>query len=219
MAIQAWLALFGSGRTTGLVVDSGDGVSHAVPIYQGYVLAHGIVRVEVAGKDLTECMMQLLAERGYGPLISSPELARDVKEKLCYVASDFDLERQTCQESSALEKTYLLPDDENITIAEERFRVPELLFRPSLIGLEGVGVHEAVFQALLQCDQDAREELFANVVLAGGTTMFPGLAQRLTQELTTLAPLGMTARVVAPPGRSSDLATWFLGPLELSEFE
>merc|ERR1711916_370343 len=193
VAIQAVLSLYASGRTTGIVLDSGDGVSHTVPIYEGYALPHAILRLDLAG--------------------------RDVKEKLCYIALDYDTELKSTAESSDKEKTYELPDGNIITVGAERFRCAEVLFQPSFIGKEASGIHDTSFQSIMKCDVDIRKDLYANVVLSGGTTMFQGIGERMTKELTALAPSTMKIKVVAPPERK--YSVWIGGSIlsSLSTFQ
>ncbi|KAI3800011.1 hypothetical protein L1987_35317 [Smallanthus sonchifolius] len=194
--------MFETFNVPGTVLDSGDGVSRVVPIYEGYALPRAIHRLDLGGRDLTDSLMKILTGRGYlFTTISEREIICDMKEKLAYVALNFEQELETARSSSYVEKNYELPDGEVITIGAERFRCAEVLFRPSLIGMEAGGIHEMTFKSIMKSDVDIRKDLYGNIVLSGGSTMFPGIADRMRKEITALAPSGMDVKVIASPER------------------
>jgi actin len=206
------LSLYERERSSGIVLDFGYGFGQIVPIYKGQVLSNAIGRVNLTESDLTNYLMKLLIERGYSfTTLAEREIVRDIKEKLCYVAEDFDAEMQKASQSSELDRNYELPDGQVITIGAERFCCPEILFQPSLIDLNSEGIHVATYESIMKCDVGVRKDLYANIVLSGGTTLFNGIEERLKNEIFRLVPPTMKSNIIAPPERK--YSAWLGGSL------
>jgi len=187
IAIQAVLTLYAQGLQTGVVVDSGDGVTHICPVFDGFALPHLTRRLDIAGRDITRYLIKLLLLRGYAFNHSADfETVRLMKEKLCYVGYDIDQEQKLALETTVLVEQYTLPDGRVIRMGGERFGAPEALFQPHLINVEGVGIAELLFNTIQAADIDTRPEFYKHIVLSGGSTMYPGLPSRLEREMKQL---------------------------------
>ena len=187
VAIQAVLALYAQGLSSGVVVDSGDGVTHIVPVYESVVLSHLTRRLDVAGRDVTRHLIDLLSRRGYAfNRTADFETVRQIKEKLCYVSYDLDLDTKLARETTVLVESYELPDGRTIKVGQERFEAPECLFQPGLVDVEQPGVGELLFNTVQSADVDIRSSLYKAIVLSGGSSMYPGLPSRLEKELKQL---------------------------------
>jgi len=187
IAIQAVLTLYAQGLLTGVVVDSGDGVTHIVPVYEGFSLPHLTRRLNVAGRNITRYLIKLLLLRGYAfNRTADFETVRQIKEQYCYVGYDLELEKRLALETTVLIEKYTLPDGRIIKIGAERFEAPEALFNPNLVDVEMPGMGDMVFDCINKADIDTRAEFYNHIVLSGGSTMYPGLPSRLEKEIRRL---------------------------------
>ncbi|XP_034019893.1 actin-related protein 2-B [Thalassophryne amazonica] len=187
VAIQAVLTLYAQGLLTGVVVDSGDGVTHICPVYEGFSLPHLTRRLDIAGRDITRYLIKLLLLRGYAFNHTADfETVRMLKEKLCYVGYNIEQEQRLATETTYLVETYTLPDGQQVKVGGERFGAPEALFQPHLINMEGAGVAELLFNTIQAADIDLRADFYKHIVLSGGSTMYPGLPSRLEREIKQL---------------------------------
>ena len=192
------LALYGTGRTTGVVIDCGDGVTDICCFTEGYAWPNGHISLGIGGQDVTTYLQKCLNERGYSFGFSvGNKVVRDIKEKHGYVALDFDEEMKKAKQNKC-NVNYDLSSGEKITISSERFRCSEILFNPQLWNFEFSGIHKALFKSVLNCgDEETRKTLFENIVLSGGTTMFPGFSERIEKEITRFVPEKTKVHVIS----------------------
>jgi len=256
--VQAILSLYASGRTTGVVLDSGDGVTSAVPVYEGFTLPTSITRMDLGGRDVTDYLSLLLRKNAGLTMTTSAEreIVKEMKEKICYVAINIEqYEKELAGGASGVgsrssgvgsggvtgsagadkggvsatsassaadllsgvsddfepELPYKLPDGSTIMVGSEKFRAPEILFNPALIGKEDAGMAHCVVDCISKCDLDLRRTLFGHITLAGGSTLFDGFGDRLLSEVKRLAPRDTKIKIWAPPDRM--VSTWIGGSI------
>ena len=206
------LSMYSSGKTTGIVCDVGDGTTHVCPVYEGFGIPNAIAKLDMAGRDLTHFLSRMLLEKGVNLSTSAEqEIVRDIKEKLCYTALDYTQEMSDWRTSSALfEQRYELPDGEIIKIDSQRFRCSEALFQPKLVGREARGVHQMIHDSIMFSPLDSRKDLFANILLTGGSTMFPGFPDRIKKELGQMT---RKVQIKIDASQNRKYSTWIGGSI------
>ena len=207
------LALYANGKTTGTVVDIGYQTTSFVPIYEGFVLNHAVTKEDTGRKDLTDFFCHIIGQRKDNPKFTNEgqkSMINELKEKICEVAEDYDSQIKKCLDSRTLE-TYPLPDGSKVYIAQEKYQCPELLFQPQFFQRDHYGLHEQTFKSIKRCDEDIEKDLFQNVVLCGGSSLFLKIRKKFEKELQSLAPTGKTVKVIAPPERK--YSSWLGGAI------
>jgi len=211
IANQSVLALYASAKTTGMVVDCGEGVTHFSPIYDGYVQEHCAARFDIAGQNITEYLQNLLKDRGYNMSTTlEKEIVRDLKEKLCFVSTNY----QKDMKAENLGEDYKLPDGSIIHIENERCACTEILFQPhELLDIDRGGIHELCHEAMQGTDIDLRASMRENIVLCGGTTLLPGFSERLKKELKKLLPPAAHVSISQNEATEKRYAVWIGGSI------
>lgn len=207
---QAVLSLYAQGKTTGIVMDVGDGVTQVVPIVEGFTVRGGaaIQRQDLGGRDVTTYLMQLLRRQGYHSLHTSAEfqIVKTIKEKFCSKVSEKPLSEKGIAEEVSLYDSknaseYVLPDGTKMAIPQGvMLEAPEILFEPSKIGLEYEGLPELMRSSIMGCDIDLRAKLCQNAIIAGGCTAMTNFAKRLHSSLESKSGLGKI-KLIAPKNR------------------
>lgn len=181
---QPLAALYAHGKLTGTVVLIGHEFTVSVPIYQGYCIEKAVMIANMGGKNITDYLHGLLKKRGY--LLKSKKEKRLIeqwKEECSYIALYPSKEKTAYQINEQLHRNQLLPDGEQITLKTERFKAPELLFNPQIAGLSDKSLPNIIHISIQNCDRDLRKELSSNIILAGGSSVYPGLIERLYKHL------------------------------------
>eukprot|EP01095_Lingulamoeba_sp_RSL-Kostka_P002306 TRINITY_DN13151_c0_g1_i1.p1 TRINITY_DN13151_c0_g1~~TRINITY_DN13151_c0_g1_i1.p1 ORF type:complete len:384 (+),score=101.34 TRINITY_DN13151_c0_g1_i1:122-1273(+) len=209
---KAVLSLYASGRSTGIVFDSGYTNTSIIPVYEGHTIPHLIPRVGFGGYDIHSYLLKISCERGYAwSTYKENRIIKDYLEKFAYVALDFDQELEKASSASFPLKSYELPNGNTIEFGNERFRCGEIIFQPNMICLDKPGVHELIFHTISLCDPEIRDDLYSNIILSGGNTMFPGIEDRLHNELTKLTPANTDIKIIAPLNRMT--SAWLGGSI------
>ncbi len=184
---QAKCSLFSEGIDTGIVLDSGDGVTHCIPVSNGAILNHTIERMDIAGRHITEYLVRLLQKKGYAFNSSADfDFARELKEKYCFISNDIESDRKLERQTTFYNTYHLLPDETRIRISDEKFEAPEILFNPSLIEKEYDGIPMMMMKSINKCPIDCRKGLYNAIVLSGANTLFPGFASRVENEIKAI---------------------------------
>lgn len=200
---QAVLALLASGSTKGIVFDSGEGSTHVVPIYEAYALPHSTNALDISGKDLTNHMMNLLIDNGLTfSRHYDVDIIKQIKETKTYISLNYESEQQEFIESgNSKDAIFELPDGKTINIGDQQIKCPEILFNPKIINRDIPGIHELIYRSYFSIDMEVRKTLFSKIVLAGGNTMFPYIAERLCKEMKALGGNSVPFRVYVPAER------------------
>ena len=212
ISMTSVLAIYDAGRTSGMAVDSGEVITNFVPVYEGFAFPNAIAKSETGGKILTDYLILLLTDKKYNINTAAKRLkVNDIKEKYCRVSYDFENEIREAGEGGNLEEKVKLPDGEELTLETERLKCPEALFRPNFLNLPESnikGLHDECCASIQQIDVEIRKDLYSNIILSGGNTMFEGLPERLTKEIQKLTPSAASnkVKVIALPERK--YATW-----------
>lgn len=186
-----------SGLSTGTVIDSGDGVTHVIPIVEGFVVSNAIKHIPLAGRDITNFVLEQLRDRGENlPPEEALRLAQRVKEQHCYIAKDIADE---FNKYDANPGKYITKHEEvlkgsgkqvSIDVGPEKFLGPEVFFSPEIYSAtHTTPLPELVNEVIMACPVDARKPLYKNIVLSGGTTMFRKFDSRLQRDLRQLVDI------------------------------
>ncbi|AFZ78941.1 actin, putative [Theileria equi strain WA] len=212
LAPTSLLSLYSSAKTSGFVLDIGEGVAHSVPIHEGCIMPYTIVRLDIGGFDLTSHLIsqiEVLKQSGF----EGRRIANLIKEECCYVSKDFDKEIKEMEKNPNLfKKEYTLPDGTKINLVKERITSPELLFKPEIAGRNCPNLAEICYHSVRMCSPELHRTMFSNILLTGGTTLFEGFLDRCEYEIGALVNKNVPVKVISST-HPRDIAVWIGGSI------
>ncbi len=224
------LSVFAAGKTSGISIDAGEYCTHFIPVYEGLGIRQCLESNLIAGKEINEFLLKLISEKGLNIKLNDNDIL-DIKEKFSYISFEYESELQSfssINNNTGCYSDYILPDQTVIKLGTEKFRCPEALFKPGLIGknnntiynnnFKNLSWHEAIQLVMNNLDlkkeddeeEKIKKELYSNIILSGGTSMFKGLPERLAVEITKLSGLNY-CDVIAIPERK--YSSWIGGSI------
>jgi len=209
------LTLISQGGTCGVVVDSGENTTRITPIFESFCLKHNLMEMEIGGKDVTDYMCKLLLESGldYNNIIDI-EVVKDIKEKMGYVSLDYDNELKNMTDNLMMSHVkYKLPDGKYLPMSSDRIKCAEVIFKPKMINKDFDGVHMNCQNAIAKVDIDLRKELYGNIILCGGNSMFSGIQDRMLKEIQKLAPSTISSKIKVVTPVERKYSTWIGGSI------
>ncbi|EAY22239.1 Actin family protein [Trichomonas vaginalis G3] len=208
------LSLYANGMASGCVIDAGETITQILPVYQCFGMTHITGKVEVGGRSLNAYLKKLLNDHDITlPQQNEREIVRDIKEQLCYVATDFNNEVHNVDHESD-SSIFTLPDGKQIVLGTQRFFCPELFFKPKSYGISSSSLTQSIFDVINKVDKDLRPLMYSNILLSGGSSMFPHFGERISNNLRGLLPPETNVLVQSPANRKN--SAWIGGSVLVS---
>lgn len=177
---QAALVLYTQAVDTGIVVELGETMASIIPVFHGFAIPKLNRRMEVGGRSISQFLAQLLKRcANHMNRFSDLETVRELKERESYVSLDPIKEGILLDETTTRRRV----DGATFTIGKERFQAPEAFFHPALWDSEQSGLSDLVFETIQKAPIDCRVDLYQNIILSGGSSLLPGLQERLQADL------------------------------------
>ena len=211
ICIRPILSMYCVGKTSALVLQSGDDVTQIVPINEGYYFPYSITKSNLGGKLVTNYLNDKLKENNDEVLFNEiKKNSKIIKEKLCRVSLNYEDE---LKDKNNNEIKYKLPDGKEVNLDKELFTCPELLFKPDLIGMEIPGIHMQMYNSIMKCENELRKDLYSNIILAGGNTLLNDFQERIRQEVECLAPNSLLPKLKVIAQNERKYTAWIGGAL------